>query len=173
MTCIGWRLSGCNVLQRAEIRLQHNSPSKDQSTAPNTHAMDSVQIVQMSESDPDMAAAAAVPVLAFGDTDPINLLMEPEPRAPTDVRKRRAGVRLRCQLAASRSVAFKAMRGDEVVGVAMWNPPGYRFPDTFRLDDLPEDEQVREAFEGVDLDYLVEFEHALQEARDRLGIEAW
>jgi len=135
--------------------------------------MDSVQIVQMSESYPDMAAAAAIPVLAFGDTDPINLLMEPEPRAPSDVRKRRAGVRLRCQLKASRSVAFKAMRGEEVVGVAMWNPPGYRFPDTFRLDDLPEDEQVREAFQGVDLDYLVEFEHALQEARERLGIEAW
>jgi hypothetical protein len=63
------------------------------------------------------------------------------------------------------------MQGEEVVGVAMWNPPGYRFPETLSLDDLPE--AIREGFEGMDLDYLTEFEHALQEARESLGIDAW
>ncbi len=133
--------------------------------------MSTFTVIQLTDSDPDLEQVAAAQTAAFGDS-PISMRLEPHPRAPIAVRSRRSAMRLAGQLKRGITIGFKAVDTEGLVlGSAIWNKPGYRVAEKKRLEDM--DEDAKEAVAGLDMEYWNNFEHALQDGRDSVGIKEY
>jgi hypothetical protein len=133
--------------------------------------MSTITVLQLTPDDPDLEQVAAAQQAAFGDS-PISMRLEPEPRSSLPIRLRRSASRIARQLRSGKTIGFKAVNGQgQIVGMATWNKPGYRVQENLRVEDM--DEDGKEAFAGLDMEYLNDFELALQDGRDSLDIKEY
>jgi hypothetical protein len=130
-----------------------------------------IVVTPLSTLDNEVAAAAAIQSAAFGDS-PLGRAMEPPERRPSlEIRKRRAVLRMKSSLDSEKLMAMKACTEDgQIVGIALWNKPGFR-EKPLRWEEM--DEEAREAYTGMDLDYINEFRAALEKGRDEIGGDYW